>query len=527
MEGGSERISTPIRSPSDKDSAVLSRVSVSSSPFGFRKAVLSPPTGVLRRDSSASSLPVHVGDDFFRSAEEKDDEEWDTDLEMDEGKEEYDVTGRATYIQACRDSGVIPVSYFHRKLQQPEIDIKHHGLGPMGAKAIAIALVTNTSVIKLNLADNWIGPEGAGYIAEMLRENCYISDLDLSENKLGVHGAVSVKDILLHNSNITRLTANGNTFDDKAIQTLTEAIQHNNRVKYLSMSNNQLGEKGGQYLAPAIAGNDTIEHLDLSWNHLRNKGACALALSLKENISLKVLNVAWNGFGNDGALAIGEALKVNSTLRELDLTNNRITAEGAVYLSKGLSINTSLQILKIGKNPMQSPGAYALLNAMKNNAESVLLEFDFRDITVNNDFMQLCKEVQQMRPELKIKHGGSGGAPFKTNSRPSPMKILKNWIEDNQMRLLDLFNTLDKDKSMNITVKEFADGLKETGIDMNYYELYKLIDSLDKNKDGEINYSELVMGSLEQQREDRKEKIKEKAQNQRRQRILSAVPPSR
>ena len=37
MEGGSERISTPIRSPSDKDSAVLSRVSVSSSPFGFRK----------------------------------------------------------------------------------------------------------------------------------------------------------------------------------------------------------------------------------------------------------------------------------------------------------------------------------------------------------------------------------------------------------------------------------------------------------------------------------------------------------
>lgn len=28
------------------------------------------------------------------------------------------------------------------------------------------------------------------------------------------------------------------------------------------------------------------------------------------------------------------------------------------------------------------------------------------------------------------------------------------------MRLLDLFNTLDKDKSMNITVKEFADGLQ-------------------------------------------------------------------
>ena len=40
------------------------------------------------------------------------------------------------------------------------------------------------------------------------------------------------------------------------------------------------------------------------------------------------------------------------------------------------------------------------------------------------------------------------------------MKIVKNYIENNRMRLLDLFNTLDKDKSMSITVKEFADGLK-------------------------------------------------------------------
>ena len=53
------------------------------------------------------------------------------------------MTGRATYLQACRDSGVIPVSYFHRNMQEPEVDIKHHGLGPMGAKAIAIALVVS------------------------------------------------------------------------------------------------------------------------------------------------------------------------------------------------------------------------------------------------------------------------------------------------------------------------------------------------------------------------------------------------
>lgn len=66
------------------------------------------------------------------------------------------MTGRATYLQACRDSGVIPVSYFHRNMQQPEVDIKHHGLGPMGAKAIAIALVVRAVCIFSECECNFI-----------------------------------------------------------------------------------------------------------------------------------------------------------------------------------------------------------------------------------------------------------------------------------------------------------------------------------------------------------------------------------
>lgn len=155
-------------------------------------------------------------------------------------------------------------------------------------------------------------------------------------------------------------------------------------------------------------------------------------------------------------------------------------------------------MFQIGKNPMQSPGAYALVNAMKNNPESTLIEIEltvrlkrciscvtqtfcwffspifFQDITVNNDFVELCKEVKHLRPNMKISHGGTGGAAFKPKPRPTPMKILKNYIEDNQMRLLDLFNALDKDKSMNITVKEFADGLQVSSKD-NTLLLFKVL----------------------------------------------------
>lgn len=44
-----------------------------------------------------------------------------------------------------------------------------------GTKALAVALVTNTSVLKLNLRDNWMEGLGGAAIAEMLKENCYIT----------------------------------------------------------------------------------------------------------------------------------------------------------------------------------------------------------------------------------------------------------------------------------------------------------------------------------------------------------------
>jgi len=40
---------------------------------------------------------------------------------------------------------------------------------------MAISLVTNTSILKLNLRDNWMEGIGGAAIADMLKENCYIT----------------------------------------------------------------------------------------------------------------------------------------------------------------------------------------------------------------------------------------------------------------------------------------------------------------------------------------------------------------
>ena len=48
------------------------------------------------------------------------------------------------YEESCKKHGVTPVSYLKKRLTEPEIVMKSHGLGPQGAKAVAIALVVSS-----------------------------------------------------------------------------------------------------------------------------------------------------------------------------------------------------------------------------------------------------------------------------------------------------------------------------------------------------------------------------------------------
>ena len=77
--------------------------------------------------------------------------------------------------------------------------------------------------------------------------------------------------------------------------------------------------------------------------------------------------------------------------------------------------------------------------------------------------MDLLKEMEELNSELKVYHGGLGGSPQKAAERPKPMKILKDFIKEHELRIFDFFKTLDKDKSMSISIAEFVKGLKGQG----------------------------------------------------------------
>lgn len=61
--------------------------------------------------------------------------------------EKFFTTGqKELYMEACKLVGVVPVSYFIRNMEESYMNLNHHGLGPQGTKAIAIALVVSMPV---------------------------------------------------------------------------------------------------------------------------------------------------------------------------------------------------------------------------------------------------------------------------------------------------------------------------------------------------------------------------------------------
>ncbi len=58
-------------------------------------------------------------------------------------RQQYDPTGIKDYIRQCNNLGIIPVSYFKRHVNDRKFVMRSHGLGPLGAKAIAKPLMVS------------------------------------------------------------------------------------------------------------------------------------------------------------------------------------------------------------------------------------------------------------------------------------------------------------------------------------------------------------------------------------------------
>ncbi|XP_038968247.1 leucine-rich repeat-containing protein 74A isoform X7 [Rattus norvegicus] len=180
-------------------------------------------------------------------------EDSETDLEIEDTEKFFSIGQKELYLEACKLVGVVPVSYFIRNMEESCMNLNHHGLGPMGIKAIAITLVSNTTVLKLELEDNSIQEEGILSLMEMLHENYYLQELNVSDNNLGLEGARIISDFLQeNNSSLWKLKLSGNKFKEECALLLCQALSSNYRIRSLNLSHNEFSDTAGEYLGQML-----------------------------------------------------------------------------------------------------------------------------------------------------------------------------------------------------------------------------------------------------------------------------------
>lgn len=124
----------------------------------------------------------------------------------------YDPTGRDTYTKACKLLKITPARHFMRNLTQTEIDLGHRSLGPVGVRAIAIALLKNTCITRINLEDNGIGDEGVRCVSTIFEQNYFITELNMANNNFSIKGAEHIAKFLAVCNTLKKLDVSGRHF---------------------------------------------------------------------------------------------------------------------------------------------------------------------------------------------------------------------------------------------------------------------------------------------------------------------------
>ncbi|XP_013419929.1 leucine-rich repeat-containing protein 74A [Lingula anatina] len=422
-------------------------------------------------------------------------DEYDTDLEdakVPKPKEKEDSTGKRTYEEKCKQTGVVPVSYIVKNLGERHLKMCHHYLGGPATKPLAAAFKVNTVTEMVDLTDNYLEGLGGMALAKMLEENHFIVQMNVSENFIGLRGCRAFADMLQINTTLKTLVLKENHLTDACAKLLGEALKNNESLTSLDLSHNEIGEVGGVHLASGLTVNESVIDLDLSWNSICRKGAVALANCLKVNNTIEILDLSWNGFAYHGCFALMRSLKVNTRLRVLDLSNNRLNAQAAQKFGLGLAKNTGIETLMLNMNHIGEQGLEYIVKAVSSNPKIKLLGLE--DITLSPNIYLKIKELEESR-DIIIMHSGIGGYG-RSMMADTVLTVFDRFIKENEMGMEDLFLQFDKDKSGDITVDEMKYGLKEAGLRLTNNQLDILLGELDRDRNGTLEKHEVLGGKL-------------------------------
>ncbi len=186
------------------------------------------------------------------------------------------LTPMQKYFTSCKENGVLPVSAVLDSEHADELHLDSLLLNPKDLNAISDFLISNDTIINLDISNNAIGPKGGPIVANMFKlRPCPFKVIDLSQNNFG----------------------------DDAMEMIGASIIRLKGLKDLNVQENNMGDKGAEQLADVISQAEHLENVNLSMNRISEATGPSLGNALRAKTSraqLLSLNLAWNRLGDLG-----------------------------------------------------------------------------------------------------------------------------------------------------------------------------------------------------------------------------------
>ncbi|GFN81800.1 leucine-rich repeat-containing protein 74a-like [Plakobranchus ocellatus] len=359
--------------------------------------------------------------------------------------EEDDIV--SIYERACRMAGTTASSRISRELTNNRVFLDSAGLNTQDIKAVCVALLNHSTISRLDLSGNELSRQAVQYLCELIEENVFITSLQ------------------------------------------------NHNLRELRLSYCDIDEEGGFILSKALE-DTNLEVLDLSWNHLRQKGATAFCMALADNDSIRELDLSWNGLGREGCAGLEASLAKNRYLVQLNLECNRIGSVSLGHLLKGVEKNSGLETLILSTNPLSTDDAKLIASVLKSAPKSAIKVVDIFDVTVDDDFVAMQEELEERgisiyygnilhRPKKEIKAGPRTLGSF------DPILVLFEYMKQQNLRLIDLFRSLDVNRDNAISREELRNGFMSLNMHLPEGVFSAAFNKLDLNSNNLIDIDEL------------------------------------
>ena len=196
-----------------------------------------------------------------------------------------------------------------------ELCLDEEGLTDVDVARLSKSLRTNRHLVELHLCENYISRLGALDLASAVAVHPTLREIWLSINCIG-------REALVSNKTLVELNISRNAITPRGTRPLGRALMQNRTLVSLGMSGNTILDEGVKTLAPGV-GLSSIEELRIGEAGVTAEGAAAIVDELNDHSRrLSVLDVTGNEI--DDVEVLEEVMTHNTSGRVVLTTSGRL-----------------------------------------------------------------------------------------------------------------------------------------------------------------------------------------------------------